>query len=210
MYSNKTWTGSRTDVKALAQLQKARTKEKKNHASSRCSAVLQERRACAVKSFYTLFTACARTHARSPSLLPCETLRLGCLKMMTRSLYIAKKRKKEKREASFDLAEAASQPASVEVLHFTSGSCAVRDGSVYHPVLVAKYTVIKLAVCISLFWCCFFLFIRRQAAVSSNLQPSSGPTTEELSAANSKEKQNKLPFIPSIIPSSSFSPRHPV
>lgn len=66
--------------------------------------------------------------------------------MMTRLLYIAKK--KEKTEAALIQPR---QPASAEVLHFTSGSSAVGDGSVYHPVLAAKYTVIKLAVCISLF-----------------------------------------------------------
>lgn len=75
--------------------------------------------------------------------------------MMTRLLYIAKKK-----EARFDPGEAGSQPASIEVLHFTSGSFAVEDGSIYHPVLAAKYTVIKLAVCISLFWCCFFSFYK--------------------------------------------------
>lgn len=73
--------------------------------------------------------------------------------MMTRLLYIAKKKEKKEEAALIQ----ARQPASAEVLHFTSGSSAVGDGSVYHPVLAAKYTVIKLAVCISLFL--FFLFI---------------------------------------------------
>lgn len=103
--------------------------------------------------------------------------------MMTRLLYIAKKKEKKEEAALIQ----PRQPASAEVLHFTSGSSAVGDGSVYHPVLAAKYTVIKLAVCISLFFL-FYLFLlfffRLQTVMRSNLQASCGPTTEELSAAN--------------------------
>lgn len=104
--------------------------------------------------------------------------------MMTRLLYIAKKKRKKEEAALIQ----PRQPASAEVLHFTSGSSAVGDGSVYHPVLAAKYTVIKLAVCISLFF--FFVlfissfFFRLQTVMCLNLQASSGPTKEELSAAN--------------------------
>lgn len=150
VYSNKMWTGSKTDVKALTQIQKAR---KKKEITQAADVLLFRRKTCFCSEviLYTVHSLCTHTCTNSVSLRSTHILLPD-----DDSFAVHSQKKKGKKSPLWS--GRGSQPANVEVLHFTSGSCAVGDGSVYHPVLAAKNTVIKLAVCISLFWCCFFSF----------------------------------------------------